>query len=95
MSLNYIYKLIKTVFSNIEYIKNHPDHFFKQTIENVLPSQILQFNSLLKMHKGALAYYNDIGVVTYNSNLFCSNFAGTGKCENVEEKRHYGHGYVS
>ena len=46
------------------------------------------------MHKGALSYYNDIGVVTYNPNSFCANFAGTGKCENVKNIRHFGHGNI-
>jgi len=92
---NHIYKLTKTLFSNIEYIKSYSnDPFFKKVMENVLPSGLVSFNSLLKKHKGSLKYFKEIGIITNNSNPFCANYVGTGKCFNVTGMRHFGHGNI-
>jgi len=91
---SYIYKFVKTIFTNIGYIKSYPTNlFFKKTLEEVLPSQILSLNFLLRTHTGALSYYKDIGIITYNPHHFCANFAGSGICNlNPKNLKHFGHG---
>ena len=127
ISNNYIYKLIKTIFNNLEKIKEPVNEvdisnndiptkstkstkniilknldqerikkmFYKRIMSKILPSQILNFPSNMKIHEGAKNYYKDIGIISNIDNYNCANYAGSKRCfSEKKNKPHFGHGSI-
>jgi TRAP transporter TAXI family solute receptor len=99
---------IKTIFQNIEYIRNYNapvvnktkevkqqfrNTFQKQILLKLLPSELLSFNSVIPLHKGAHQYYQDIGIINNIESSYCLNYAGSKNCSKVHNYKHYGHGH--
>lgn len=76
----------KQQFSNI---------FQKTILQKLLPSELLNFNSVIPLHEGSHQYYQDIGIINNIESQYCLNYAGIKNCDEVNNYKHYGHGHFT
>ena len=96
-----IHKFIKSLFQNIEYIRNYVSSEsseidnYTHILQKMLPSELLSFNNGVPLHMGAHVYYKSIGIINNIDNRSCLNYAGVKNCDEISEYKHYGHGHFS
>ena len=76
-----IYTLIKTIFENIESIRNgFTEKNIKRVMEYLRPEHMISI-SVIPIHPGVERYYRELQVYTYNDDPICQNTITTIKCQ--------------
>lgn len=76
------YNFIKTIFSNLIFIKTNGTDDYKLQMQEFNPSYLYPNNTLYKLHEGVHKFYIDIGVISYIDNNYCKYSVGIQKCTN-------------
>jgi TRAP-type uncharacterized transport system substrate-binding protein len=76
-----IYNFIRSLFENFARIKNVGDKHYIEQMLSFNPNFLYPTQVTFKIHDGARKYFEDIGIITYESNKNCVYTIGIDKCK--------------
>lgn len=76
-----IYNFIRSLFENFARIKNVGDKIYIEQMWSFNPNYLYPTQVTFKIHDGARKYFEDIGIITYDSNKNCVYTIGIDKCK--------------